>query len=109
MRKTVFGIIFFTILIFLVGYFGRAYYLKSKDEKITQLTRDAKLTDLIESPDDKWIAFVKKSNYIIPSNCFYFSEKGDHTNEIWMINKENMTKKLIVYPTFDCDDVSPLF
>ena len=38
---------------------------KEKDAKIAQLTQDAKLTDLIESPDGKWIAFVKKSNYTV--------------------------------------------
>ena len=106
MRKIVFSIIIFLIFVFLAIYFARPYYLKMKHEKIAQLTRGAKLTDLIESPDGKWIAFVAKSSYIVPSNCFYFAGKGDHTDEIWMVNTENVTKKLIVYPTFNCDDVS---
>lgn len=79
---------------------------KEKDERILQLTRNAKLTDLIESPDGKWIAFVKKSNYIIPSNCFYFSEKGERADEIWIVNTKEMTKKLLVAPHFSCGDVS---
>lgn len=106
MRKIVFGIFIFTALMVLFIYFVRPYYLHRKNEKIAQLTRDAKLTDIIESPDGKWIAFVAKSNYIVPSNCFYFAGKEDHTDEIWMVNTENLTKKLIVYPTFNCDDVS---
>lgn len=74
--------------------------------KIAQLTQNAKLTDLIESPDAKWIAFVKKSNYTIPSNCFYFSEKGEQADEIWIANTKETTKKLLVAPHFSCKDVS---
>lgn len=106
MRKIVFGIIIFTVLIMLLIYFVRPYYLHRKDEKIARLTSDAKLSDIIESPDGKWIAFVAKSHYVVPSNCFYFAGQGDPTDEIWMVNTENVIKKLIVYPTFNCDDVS---
>lgn len=79
---------------------------KEKDTRILQLTKDAKLTDLTKSPDGKWIVFVKKSNYTIPSNCFYFSEKGEHADEIWIVNTKKMTKKLLVAPHFSCGDVS---
>ncbi len=71
-----------------------------------QLTKDAKLTDLNKSPDRKWIVFVKKSNYIIPSNCFYFSVRGEHADEIWIVNTKEMTKKILVAPHFSCGDVS---
>ena len=81
---------------------------KEKNARILQLTKNAKLTDLTESPDGKWIVFVKKSNYIIPSNCFYFSEKGEQTDEIWIVNTEEMTKKLLVAPHFSCRDVSKI-
>lgn len=79
---------------------------KQKDAKIAQLTQNEKLIEQIESPDGKWIAFVKKSNYIVPSNCFYFLEKGEHANEIWIVNTSEMTKKLLVKPHFSCGDVS---
>lgn len=79
---------------------------KEKDEKIAQLTQGAKLTDLIESPDGKWIAFIKKSNYTILSNCFYFFTKGEKANEIWIVNTVEITKKLLVAPHFSCGDVS---
>jgi len=79
---------------------------KENDAKISQLTKDVKLTDLIESPDGKWIVFVKKSNYTIPSNCFYFSEKGEQADEIWIVNTKEITKKLLVAPHFSCGDVS---
>jgi hypothetical protein len=59
-----------------------------------------------KSPDGKWIAFVEKSNFIIPSNCFYPSEKGEQADEIWIINTKVMTKKLLVAPYFSCGDVS---
>lgn len=78
----------------------------TKEKSAMQLTKDAKLTDLTKSADGKWIAFVKKSDYTIPSNCFYFSEKGEHANEIWLVNTKEMTKKLLVAPYFSCGDVS---
>ncbi len=79
---------------------------KEKNAKIAKLTQDAKLTDLIESIDGKWIVFVKKSNYTVPSNCFYFFTKGEQANEIWIVNTGEMTKKLLVAPHFSCGDVS---
>lgn len=79
---------------------------KEKDAKITQLTQDAKLTDLIESPNGKWISFVKRSNYTIPSNCFYFFTKGQQADEVWIVNTDKMTKKLLVAPHFSCKNVS---
>lgn len=79
---------------------------KEKDAKISQLTKDAKLADLTESQDSKWIVFVKKSNFTVPSNCFYFSEKGAQTDEIWIVDAKKMTKKLLVAPHFNCKDMS---
>jgi hypothetical protein len=79
---------------------------KENDAKISQLTKDAKLIDLTESPDRKWIVFVKKSNYTIPSNCFYFSEKGEQADEIWIVDTKKITKKILVAPHFSCKNVS---
>jgi dipeptidyl aminopeptidase/acylaminoacyl peptidase len=81
-------------------------HTKEKDTRISQLTKNAKATDLTESPDGKWIVFVKKSNYTIPSNCFYFAKKGEQADEIWIVNTKDMTKKLLVAPHFSCGDVS---
>ncbi len=79
---------------------------KQKDAKLAQLTQGENLIEQIESADGKWIAFVKKSNYIVPSNCFYSFEKGKHADEIWIVNTAEMTKKLLVKPHFSCGDVS---
>lgn len=79
---------------------------KEKNAEILQLTKGAKLTDLIRSPNGRWIAFVKKSNDTTPNNCFYFSEKGERADEIWIINTQKMTKKLLVAPHFTCKDMS---
>lgn len=79
---------------------------KEKDTRLLQLTKNAKLADLTESPDRNWIVFIKKSNYTIPSNCFYFSKKGEQADEIWIVNTKEMTKKLLVAPHFSCEDVS---
>ena len=93
-------------IIFKTVYAQGTQHQKEKDTRILQLTKDAKLTDLTESPDGKWIVFVKKSKYTIPSNCFYFSEKGEQADEIWIVNTKEMTKKLLVAPHFSCGDVS---
>jgi len=99
------------LFIFLYTLFTTVYaqdtqHKKENDTRILQLTKNAKLTDLTESPDGKWIVFVKKSNYTIPSNCFYFSEKGEQADEIWIVNTKEMSKKLLVAPHFTCGDVS---
>ncbi len=99
------------VFVFLCTILTTAYaqdtaHKKEKDASILQLTKDSKLTDLTESPNGKWIVFVKKSNYTIPSNCFYFSEKGEHANEIWIVNTKELTKKLLVAPHFSCGEVS---
>ena len=89
------------VLIFLctaltTAYAQDAQRKKEKDARILQLTKDEKLTDLTKSLDGKWIAFVKKSNYTIPSNCFYSAKKGDQADEIWIVNAKEMAKKLWV-------------
>lgn len=94
--------------IFTTAYTQDIQQKKEKDAKILQLIKDAKFTDLTESPDGKLIVFVKKSNYTIPSNCCYFFEKGEHANEIWIINTKEITKKLLVAPHFSCKEVSKL-
>ena len=93
---------------FTTGYANNTQSNSEKNKKINQLTRGAKLTDLIESPNDKWIAFVKKSNFVVSKNCSYFFSKGDHADEIWIVNTEKMTKKLLVPPHFTCGDVTKL-
>ena len=50
---------------FTVSHAEDAQHKKEKDAKITDTLRGAKLTELIESPDKKWIAFVKKNNKYI--------------------------------------------
>ena len=93
-------------IIFATAYAQDTQSEKEKSLKISQLTKNVKLTDLIESSDGKWIVFVKKSNYTIPSNCFYFSEKGEQADEIWIVNTKEITKKLLVAPQFSCKDAS---
>jgi prolyl oligopeptidase PreP (S9A serine peptidase family) len=85
MQKIVIAL-FLLCTTFTIVYAQNTQLTQEKNTRTLQLTKDAKSTDLIESPDGKWIVFVKKSNYTIPSNCFYFSEKGEHADEIWIIN-----------------------
>ena len=97
--------------IFLCAFFTAVHaqniqHKKEKETRLLQLTKDAKLTNLTQSPDGNWIVFIKTSNYTIPSNCFYFSQKGEQADEIWIINTKEMSKKLLVAPHFSCADVS---
>ncbi len=79
---------------------------KKKEQAIAQLTQGAKDTDRILSPDGKWIAYVKKSNYIVPNNCFYFMAKGDHGDEIWIADLTKMKDRLLVADHFSCNNVT---
>jgi len=104
MRK----IIMFILLCatFTTDYALNTRHKNENDTKILRLTRNEKITESIKSPNGKWIVFVKKSNFTIPSNCFYPAEKGEQANEIWIINTKEMSKKLLVAPHFNCGDVS---
>ena len=97
-------IIFFTLLFFCFSVcYANTQNNSEKNKKIDQLTRGAKLTDLIESPDNQWIAFVKTSKKIIPQSCAFSLADTNYADEIWMINIEKMQKKLLVAANLDCD------
>src|SRR3990167_10214989 len=98
-------IIIFALLsfAFMIGYANSSQNEIKKNKKIDQLTRGAKLTDLIESPDNQWIAFVKTSKKIIPQSCAFSLADTNYADEIWMINIEKMQKKLLVAADLDCD------
>ncbi|OGT36627.1 MAG: hypothetical protein A3F12_00905 [Gammaproteobacteria bacterium RIFCSPHIGHO2_12_FULL_38_14] len=99
-------IIIFALLsfAFMIGYANSSQNEIKKNKKIDQLTRGAKLTDLIESPDNQWIAFVKTSKKIIPSSCAFSLTTTNYADEIWMINVNTMQKKLLVAGNPDCDN-----
>lgn len=63
-------------------------------------------TNQVLSPDGKWIAYIKKSKYIVPSDCFYPVSKGEHGDEIWIVNLKTMTHRLLVANHFSCGDVT---
>ena len=67
---------------------------------------DAHASESLQSPNGKWTVFVKKSGFIVPSDCFFNSSKGEHADEIWIVNNSNKTKKRLVSPHFICGDVS---
>ena len=58
------------------------------------------------SPDGKWIAIVKRSDFTVPNNCYFAFSKGDYADEIWLINSENRKRRLLVASHFDCRDVT---
>lgn len=98
-------IIIFTLLFFCFSEgFASEQNNIDKNKKIDELTRGAKLTDLIESPNGKWIAFVKRSSHIIPRACAFSLTKTNYADEIWIINVDTMQKKILVHVDPDCDN-----
>ena len=97
-------IIIFTLLFFYLGVgYANTQNNIGKNKKIDQLTNGAKLTDLVESPDNQWIAFVKTSKKIIPQSCASSLTTTNYADEIWMINVTTMQKKLLVAENPDCN------
>lgn len=97
-------IIIFTLLFFCFSEgFANEQNNIDKNKKIDELTRGAKLTDLIESPNGKWIAFVKRSHHIIPRACAFSLTKTNYADEVWIVDLSTMHKKILVGVHPDCD------
>jgi hypothetical protein len=95
-----------SMFIVLTSAYGQNIQEKNKTEKIKELIKDVNSLNLIYSSNGRWIVFVKKSNYTVPDSCFYAFEKGDRTDEIWIVDIAKATKKPLVVPSFNCKDVS---
>ena len=74
------------------------------EKEIMRLTQGEKIIERASSPDGRWLAYVKKGNYIIPSDCLDFVSKGDHGSEIWIVDLKQMKKRCLVKNYFSCDD-----
>lgn len=81
-------------------------HLKTNELTIKQLTQDAKTTDQVLSPNGRWLVYIKKSNFIVRSNCFYPISKGEHCDEIWIVDLKKINKQLLVANHFSCGDVT---
>jgi hypothetical protein len=78
---------------------------KTNDGTMMQLTKEVKNNDRALSPDGRWLAYIKISNYVVPSDCFYPVSKGEHGDEIWIADLKTMKKRLLVANHFSCGDV----
>ena len=78
---------------------------KKNEETILKLIKEAKNTDQTLSLDGRWLAYIKKSDYIVPSDCFYPVSKGEHGDEIWIVDLKKMKKRLLVTNHFSCGNV----
>ena len=85
---------------------GNIFFYSKKGNRVLQLTHSGKSKHAVLSPNGRYVVYVKKSNFVAPRNCFYFYLRGEHADEIWIADLSNMEKRLLVFPTFDCDDVS---
>lgn len=86
---------------FLINHSGYTY-AESLNKAITPSSI------FVKSPNGQWVATVRKSHYIIPNECSYFSEQGNYANEIWLIDRQKQTQKILVSPKFECHDAKKM-
>ena len=78
---------------------GNIYYTDSNGHsiKITQTNKDS---SPVLSPNKKLIAFIRKSNKIIPESCDIDVKYG---SEIWLYDLSTKKEKRLVKNNFECD------
>lgn len=94
----------FILLCFLASNIFASNLIDQK--KLLELTQEANDDDQVMSPNGRWLAYVKTSNFIVPSDCFYSASKGEHGEEIWIVDLKKMKKRLLVANHFTCGDVT---
>lgn len=82
---------------------GNIYYTTSSGKPI-QITHAKKDHSPILSPDQKFIAFTRTTNFITPEDCLIFDITEDnHPQQIWIYNINGKVEKLLIDNSFSCD------
>jgi len=71
-----------------------------------QLTDSGINSSPVLSPNGKWVVFIKQSDLILTKDAKCGSPNavvGDHASEIWIVNLNNMQKRLLVAPHLNCN------
>ena len=82
------------------------YYYSKTNNHTLQLTNSGINSDSALSPNGRWVAFIKKSDYILQSDCLYFLSRGSHGDEIWIYDLKKMQQRLLVANHFSCNEMS---
>lgn len=115
MKKILYFISYFLFLIFSSSVFAEkniSTYVKNgyvflhlkAEKQILQITSSGVAHDSVLSPNQQWLAFVMRSNILIPHECAFSLTKTDYADEIWMVNLNTMHKKILVGVHPDCDE-----
>ena len=78
---------------------GNIYYRNNSGHTI-QITRTAKDSSPVLSPNKKMIVFVRIGDQVIPDSCDINAKYG---NEIWLYDFATKKEKRLVKNNFDCD------
>jgi len=82
---------------------GNIYY--ATNNRVTQITTTGRDKDPSLSPNNKVIAFVRRSDTIISEKCGCISCTGsDYTNQVWLYDIKSQKEKLLVKNNFLCDE-----
>lgn len=84
---------------------GNIFVYSKNADHILQLTYSGKNKHPVLSPDGRWVAFVKRSNHVMPGHCGDFADTGSsYADEIWIDDLQTMKFKRLVKNNFDCDE-----
>ena len=83
---------------------GHIYlHIPTKNQTL-QITHSGVAHDPVLSPNKKWLAFVMRSNYLIPRACAFSLTKTNYADEAWIVDLKTMHKKILVPVHADCDN-----
>lgn len=82
---------------------GNIYYEPNEGKTLKLTTKNIDENPIL-SPNRHFIAFIRRSNQIIPKGCGDFSDTGSkYGNEIWIYDFESKKERLLVANNFDCN------
>ena len=82
---------------------GNIFFYSKNENKVLQLTHSGKNKHPVLSPDQRWIVFITRSNYLIPHACAFSLTKTNYADEIRIVDLKTMHKKILVAVHPDCD------
>jgi len=88
---------------------GNIFFYSKNADRILQLTHSEKSKHPVLSPDGRWLAFVERSNHIIPGHCGDLADTGSkYSDEIWIDDLQKMKLTRLVKNNFNCDSPSKI-
>lgn len=86
---------------------GNIYLYSKFGDITTQLTKSFHDSNPVLSPNEQWVAFLRKSRFPIPKTCHdYYDPKDRYGNEIWIYDLKKKEERLLVANDFSCDHLT---